>query len=130
MAALIVRALFYSTTVGVDLISVDGKVDQEPPCDIAHVVHTTLRLYGCPWEAIRIGFQLHPHKIGEIDVNGDPPLNIACASAPYFLERDNEKNVPNVIDSLLSLHGAATTVPNRNGKLLLGLLIASGASWA
>ena len=31
---------------------------------------------------------------------------------------------------MISLHGAATTVPNRNGKQLLGLLIASGASWA
>ena len=48
---------------------------------------------------------------------------------PYFLDRDNEKNAPNVIDSLISLHGATTTVPNRNGKLLIVLFIASGASW-
>ena len=52
MAALIVRASVYGTTVGVDLVSVDGKVDQELSCDLAYVVHTTLRLYGCPWEAI------------------------------------------------------------------------------
>ena len=49
-------------------------------------------------------------------------------SAPYFLDRDNENNLPNVIESLISLHGAATTVPNRNWKLLFGLLIASGSS--
>ena len=30
MALLIVRASIYSTTVRVDLVSVDGKVDQEP----------------------------------------------------------------------------------------------------
>ena len=59
-----------------------------------------------------------------------PPLHIACASAPYFLERYNEKNTPNVIESLLSLHGDATTAPIRNVKLLIGLLIASGAIWA
>ena len=47
-------------------------------------------------------------------------------SAPYFLERDNENNARNVIDSFLSLYGSATTVPNRNGKLPIGLLIASG----
>ena len=64
MSALIVRASVYGTTVGVDLVSVDGKVDQEPSRDLSHVVHATLRLYGCPWEAIRLGFQLHPHKLG------------------------------------------------------------------
>ena len=90
----------------------------------------TLRLYGCPWEAIRIGFQMQPHKLGERDVNGELPLQIACALAPYLLKIENENNAPNVIESLLSLHGDTTTVPNRNGKLLLGLLIESGASWA
>ena len=59
-----------------------------------------------------------------------PPLHISCASAPYLSERGNEKNVPNVIESFLSLHGSAITVPPMNGKLLLGLLIAYGASWA
>ena len=49
---------------------------------------------------------------------------------PIYRQRDNGKNAPNVIESLLSPHGAAITVPNRNGKLLLGLLIASGASWS
>ena len=44
MAALIVRALVYSTSVGVDFVSVDDKEDQEPSCDPAHVVHATLRL--------------------------------------------------------------------------------------
>ena len=130
MAALIVRALVYGTTFGVDLLSVDDKVDQEPSRDLAHVVHVMLRLYVCPWDAIRPGFQMHPHDIWERYVNGDLPLNIACASAPYLSERENKKNAPNIIESLLYLHGAATTAPNRNGKLLLGLLIASGASWA
>ena len=128
MATLIVRALVYGTTVGVDLVSVDDKEYQEPLRDPAHVVHAVLRLYGCPWEAIRIRFQLNPHKILEKYVNGDPPLHIACASEPHFLERDNKKNASNVIESLLSLHGAATTVTNRNGKILLRLLIASGES--
>ena len=91
MTALIVRSLFYVTTVRVDLVSVDGKVDQEPSRDLVHVVHATMRLYGCPWEAIRLGFQLHPHKLGEIDVNGDLPLYIAYASAPYFLERQQKE---------------------------------------
>ena len=126
MAALIVRASVYGTTVGVDLVSVDGKVDQEPSRDLAHAAHATLRLYGCLWEAIRLGFQQHPHELWERDVNGDLTLHTACTSAPYFSERDNENNAPNVIESLLSLHGAATTVPNRNGKMLIGLLIASG----
>ena len=52
MAALIVRASVYSTTVGVELVSVDGKVDQKLSRDLVNVVHTTLRLYGCFWEAI------------------------------------------------------------------------------
>ena len=82
--ALIVRASVYSTAVGVNLVSVDGKVDQEPSCDLAHVVHATLRLYGFTWEVIRLGFQIHPHGLGERDVNGDPPLHIACASGPYL----------------------------------------------
>ena len=97
MATLIMRALVYGTTVGVDLVSVDGKVDQEPSRDMVHVVHTMLILYGCPWEVILLGFQLHPHKLGERYVNGDLHLHIAFASAPYFLERDNENNAPNVI---------------------------------
>ena len=97
MAAMIVMASVYGTTVGVDLVSVDDKVDQEPSRDLAHVVHAMLRLYVCPWEAIRPGFQLQPHEIGERDVNVDLPLHIACASAPYFLERYNKKNAPNVI---------------------------------
>ena len=67
-----------------DLVSVDGKVDQEPSCNLAHVVHATLRLYGFTWEVIRLGFQIHPHGLGERDVNGDPPLHIACASGPYL----------------------------------------------
>ena len=128
MAAPIVRALVYGTTFGVDLVSVDGIVYRKPSRDIAHAVRAMLRLYGCPWEAIRIGFQLHPHELGERYVNGDLPLHIACASAPYFWERDNENNAPNVIESLLSLHGDTTTVPNRDEMLLLGLLIASGKS--
>ena len=111
-----------------DIVSGDVKLDQEPLRDLAHVIHATLRLYGCPWEAIRIGFQLHPHEIGEIYVNGEPPLHISCASAPYFLEREKNNNAPNVIESLLSLHGSITTVPNSNGKLLVGLFIVSGAS--
>ena len=90
MFALIVRALVYGTTVGVDLVSVDEKVYQEPSRDLAHAVHATLRLYGCLWEAIRRGFQLHPHELGERYVNGDLPLHIACASAPYFLERQRK----------------------------------------
>ena len=91
MVALIIRSSVYGTTVGVDLISVNGKVDHEPSHDIAHVVHGTMRLYGCTWDSIRLGFQLHTHELGERYVNGDPPLHINCASAPYFLERDNEK---------------------------------------
>ena len=94
--------------------------------DLAHIIHMTLRLYGCPWEAIRIGFQMQPHKLGERDVNGELPLQIACALAPYLLKIENENNAPNVIESLLSLHGDTTTVPNRNRKLLLGTLMASG----
>ena len=43
--------------------------------------------------------------------------------------RDNKKNAPNVIESSFFLHGASTTVPNRNGKLLIGLLIYSGEIW-
>ena len=97
MSALIVRELVYGTTVGVDFLSVDDKEDQEPLCDPAHVIHVVLRLYSCPWGSIRIRFQLQPHKILEIDVNGDPPLYIACASAPHFSERDNKKNASNVI---------------------------------
>ena len=97
MATLVVRESVYGTTVGVDLVSMDGKVDQEPLSDILHVVHAMLRLYICPWGAILLGFQLHPHKLGEIYVNGDLHLHIAFASAPYFLERDNENNAPNVI---------------------------------
>ena len=93
------RASVYGTTVGVDLLSVDGKVDHEPSCYLAHVIHATLILYGFPWEAIRLGFQLHPHKLGEIDVNGDLPLHIACALAPYLSDRDNENNARNVIES-------------------------------
>ena len=31
---------------------------------------------------------------------------------------------------MLSLYGAITTVPNSNGKLLLGLLVASEEIWA
>ena len=108
----------------------DSKVDQEPSRDFSHVVHTTLRLYGCPWEAIKLGLQLHPNKLGERDVNDDLLLHISCAQAPYFLERDNKKNVPNVIVSLLSLHGDATILPNRNGSLLIGLLIESGSGLA
>ena len=129
MATLIVRASVFITTVGVDLVSVDGKVDQEPSHELAHAVHATTRMCGCPWEAIRLGFQLHLHKIGEIRVNSYLPLHITCAPALYFLERDNKKNVPTVIDGLLSLRGSATEVPNRNRKLLLGLLISSAASW-
>ena len=30
---------------------------------------------------------------------------------------------------MLSLHGDSTTVPNSNGKLIIGLLIESEASW-
>ena len=52
MVALIVRASVYGTTVGVDLVSVDQKVYQEPLRDLSHVVHVTLRLYGYPSEAI------------------------------------------------------------------------------
>ena len=52
MAALIVRALVNGTTVLVNLVSVDGKVDQEPSRDLAHAVHATLLLYRYPWEAI------------------------------------------------------------------------------
>ena len=37
--------------------------------------------------------------------------------------------MPTVIDGLLSQRGSATEVPNRNRKLLLGLLISSAASW-
>ena len=48
MAALIARASVYGTTVGVDLVSVDGKLYQEPSRNLAYVVHMTLRLYGCP----------------------------------------------------------------------------------
>ena len=129
MATLIVRASVFITTVGVDLVSVDGKVDQEPSHELAHAVHATTRMCGCPWEAIRLGFQLHLHKIGEIHVNSYLPLHITCAPALYFLERDNKKNAPKVIASLLSLHEDAITVPNRNGKLLLGLLISSGEIW-
>ena len=103
-------------------------IDKEPSRDLAHVVHAKLRLYGCPWEDIRLCFQMYPHGIGERDINGDLPLRIDCASAPYLLERDNEKKAPNIIESLLSLHGAATKVPNRNGMLLLGILISSGES--
>ena len=128
MATLIVRASVYGTTVRVDLLSMDGKVDQEPLRDLAHVIHATLKLYGCPWEAIRLGFQLHPYKLCKRDVNGDLPLHIACALAPYFSERENKNNAPNIIESLLCLHGSTTTVPNRNGKLLLGLLIAYGGN--
>ena len=72
-----------------------------------------------PWREIKLSITF-----------GDLPLHIACVSVPYFSERDNKKNSPNVIESLLSLYGAATTAPIRNVKLLIGLLIASGASWA
>ena len=48
MSVMIVRALVYGTTIGLDLVSVDGKVDQKPSRDLAHVVHATLRLYGFP----------------------------------------------------------------------------------
>ena len=64
MAALIVKASIYGTTVGVDLVSVDVELYQEPSRDLTHVVHTKLRLYVCPWEVIRIGFQLHTHELG------------------------------------------------------------------
>ena len=87
MSTLIVMVSVYSTTVGVDIVSVDGKLYQEPSRDLAHVLQATLIMYGCPREDIRIGFQLHPHKLGERDVNGDLLLHISCASAPYFLER-------------------------------------------
>ena len=90
MAAPIVRALVYGTIVGVDIVSVDGIVDWEPSRDLAHVVRAMLRLYGFPWESIRIGFQIHPHELGERYVNGDLPLHIACVSVPYFSERDNK----------------------------------------
>ena len=56
MAALITRAWVYGITVRVDIVSVDGKVDQEPSCDLAQVVHVTLRLYGCPWETVQLRF--------------------------------------------------------------------------
>ena len=126
MAVLIMRALVYGTTVGVDFVSVDDKEDQEPSRDPAHVVHATLRLYGCPWVAIRLGFQLHPHEILERDVNGDLPLHIACASAPYFLEKYNKNNASKFIESLIYLHGSVKTVTNRNGNILLGFLIEYG----
>ena len=117
MALLIVRASVYGTTVRLNLVSVDGKVDQEPSRDLAHVVHATPRLYICPWETIRLRFQLHPHELGERSVNGDLTLHIACASAPYFSERENEKNAPNVIESLLSLHGGLPQhYPTGNGS--------------
>ena len=128
MAALIVRALVYGTTVGADFVSVDDKEDQEPLRDPAHVVHATLRLYGCPWEAIRLGFQLHIHKFLERNFNDDLPLNIDCASANYFSKRNNKKNASNVIESLISLHEANITVTSMNAKILLGILIVSGAS--
>ena len=38
--------------------------------------------------------------------------------------------MPNVLESFLSLHGAATILHNRNGKLLLGLSIVSREIWA
>ena len=61
MAVLIMRALVYGTTVGVDFVSVDDKEDQEPSRDPAHVVQATPIMYGFPWEVIRLRFQLHPH---------------------------------------------------------------------
>ena len=85
------RASVYVTTVRVDLVSVDDKVYQEPSRDLAHVVHATLRMYGCPWEAIRIRIQLYPHNLGERDVNGNISLHMDCVSAPYFLEIYNKK---------------------------------------
>ena len=64
MVTLTMRASVYSTTVRTDLVSVDGKLDQEPLCNLAHVVNATMRLYGFPWDAIQLGFQLHPNDIG------------------------------------------------------------------
>ena len=124
MATLIVRASVYGTAVGV------YKGRPEPSRALSHVVQATLRLYGCPCEAIWLVFQLHPHEFGEIYVNGNLPLHIACTSDPDLLERYKENNAPKVIDILLYLHGSATTVPKRNVKLLIGLLIVSSSIWA
>ena len=44
-------------------------------------------------------FQLHPHELGEIDVNSNLPLHIACALVPYLSDRDNENNARKVIES-------------------------------